>query len=145
VREALLLLGHALRKGNCRAIFEPPAPHIELYGSPVRLGQVVTNLVENAIDASLAGGGGAITVTLIQRDAALDLEVADSGTGIDPRIMDRIFEPMFTTKPFGQGTGLGLSIVHDIITSDFGGTVRVDSRPGLGTTFTVSCPHPGER
>ena len=145
VREALLLLGHALRKGNCRAIFEPPAPHIELHGSQVRLGQVVTNLVENAIDASLAGGGGAITITLIQRDGALELEVADSGTGIDPQIMNRIFEAMFTTKPFGQGTGLGLSIVHDIITSDFGGTVRVDSRLGLGTTFTVSCPHPGER
>ena len=145
VREALLLLGHALRKGNCRAIFEPPAAHVELHGSPVRLGQVVTNLVENAIDASLAGGGGAITITLIQRDGAIDLQVADTGTGIDPQIIDRIFEPMFTTKPFGQGTGLGLSIVHDIITSDFGGTVRVDSRPGLGTTFTVSCPHPGER
>jgi len=145
IREALLLLGHALRKGNCSAIFEPIVAHVELYGSPVRLGQVVTNLVENAIDASLARGGGPITLTLIQRSAGLDLEVADAGTGIDPQIMERIFEPMFTTKPFGQGTGLGLSIVHDIITSDFGGTVRGESRPGLGTTFTVSFPHLGER
>jgi phosphoserine phosphatase RsbU/P len=145
VREALLLLGHALRKGNCRAIFEPPSAQAELHGSPVRLGQVVTNLVENAIYASLPGGGGAVTLTLVQRSDALDLAVADAGTGIDPQIAARIFEPMFTTKPFGQGTGLGLSIVHDIVISDFGGTVRVDSRPGLGTTFTVSFPRLAER
>ncbi len=81
VREALLLLGHALRKGNCRAIFEPPAAHIELHGSPVRLGQVVTNLVENAIDASLAGGGGAITITVIQRDGAIDLRSPTAAPG----------------------------------------------------------------
>lgn len=145
VREALLLLGHALRKGNCRVIFEPPLAHVELHGSPVRLGQVVTNLVENAIYASLAGGGGSVTLTLTLRRDALDLAVTDLGAGIDPAILARIFEPMFTTKPFGQGTGLGLSIVHDIVTSDFGGTVRVDSRPGLGTTFTVSVPRPTER
>ena len=143
VREALVLLAHAFRKGNCSAVFDPPSAHVELTGSPVRLGQVVTNLVENAIYASL--GGGTVTVTLVQRDGALDLLVADSGSGIDPEILERIFEPMFTTKPFGQGTGLGLSIVHDIVTSDFGGTVRVDSRPGLGTTFTVSFPRLVER
>jgi signal transduction histidine kinase len=143
VREALVLLAHALRKGSCRAIFEPPAAPIELTGSPVRLGQVVTNLVENAIYASL--GGGVVTVALTPREGGLDLTVADDGAGIDPDILERIFEPMFTTKPFGQGTGLGLSIVHDIVTSDFGGTVRVDSRPGLGTTFTVSFPRLAER
>lgn len=143
VREALLLLAHALRKGSCSAIFEPPSLHIELTGSPVRLGQVVTNLVENAIYASR--GGGAVTLALVPREDALDLVVADRGAGIDPEILPRIFEPMFTTKPFGQGTGLGLSIVHDIVTSDFGGTVRVDSRPGLGTTFTVSFLRLAER
>ena len=59
--------------------------------------------------------------------------------------MPRIFEPMFTTKPFGQGTGLGLSIVHDIVTGDFGGTIRATSEVGLGATFTVSFPHAMER
>jgi signal transduction histidine kinase len=145
IREALLLLGHATRKGNCRALFEPPADQIELYGSPVRFSQVVTNLVENAVDASLAKGGGIIRVLLTAGEEGLSLEVGDSGTGIPAEVMPRIFEPMFTTKPFGQGTGLGLSIVHDIVTSDFGGTVAVDSRLGVGTTFTVKFPHARDR
>ena len=115
IREALLLLGHATRKGNCRALFEPPAEQIELYGSPVRFSQVVTNLVENAVDASLAKGGGTIKVAVTIQEQGLTLEVGDAGTGIPPEVLPRIFEPMFTTKPFGQGTGLGLSIVHDIV------------------------------
>ncbi|APR77997.1 transcriptional regulator, LacI family protein [Minicystis rosea] len=140
VREALLLLGHALRKGNCRVRFEPPAPRIEIDGSPVRFGQVVTNLVENAADASLPRGGGVITVELDPQRDALVLRVRDAGTGIDPEILPRIFEPMFTTKPFGQGTGLGLAIVHDVVTADFGGTIDVESRLGVGTTITIRFP-----
>jgi signal transduction histidine kinase len=143
VREALLLLGHALRKSNCRVLFEPPDGRLELVGSPVRFSQVVTNLVENAVDASLPGG--AITVTLTPRPGALDLEVRDTGTGIAAEVMPRIFEPMFTTKPFGKGTGLGLSIVHDIVTGDFGGTIRATSEVGLGAAFTVSFPYTTER
>jgi len=54
--------------------------------------------------------------------------------------MPRIFEPMFTTKPFGQGMGLGLAIVRDIISRDFSGTIDVSSEPGLGTTVTVRFP-----
>jgi signal transduction histidine kinase len=59
--------------------------------------------------------------------------------------MSRIFEPMFTTKPFGQGTGLGLAIVHDVVTSDFGGRVDVVSTSDEGTTFRVLFPAAGER
>jgi signal transduction histidine kinase len=145
IREALLLLGHATRKGNCRAVFEPPAEQIELFGSPVRFSQVVTNLVENAVDASLAKGGGTIKVLVTIQDHGLTLEVGDAGTGIPPEVLPRIFEPMFTTKPFGQGTGLGLSIVHDIVTGDFGGSVVVDSQLGAGTTFTIRFPHARDR
>jgi len=145
IREALLLLGHATRKGNCRAVFEPPAEQIELFGSPVRFSQVVTNLVENAVYASLAKGGGTIRVLVTIQEGGLTLEVADAGTGIPAEVLPRIFEPMFTTKPFGQGTGLGLSIVHDIVTGDFGGSVVVDSQLGAGTTFTVRFPHGRDR
>jgi signal transduction histidine kinase len=106
----------------------------------VRFSQVVTNLVENAVDASATKGGGAIDVRLSTREDNLLLEVEDAGTGIAPEILQRIFEPMFTTKPFGQGTGLGLSIVHDIVTGDFGGAVEVESRPDEGTKFTVRFP-----
>ncbi len=141
IREALLLLGHAIRKGSCRAVFDPPAEQIELYGSPVRFSQVVTNLVENAVDASVATGGGTIEVRVTFDPDGLTLRVGDAGTGIPPEVLPRIFEPMFTTKPFGQGTGLGLSIVHNIVTGDFGGSVVVDTQLGAGTTFTVRFPH----
>ncbi len=144
VREAVLLLGYALRKGKCRLVFDPPAERLELLGSPVRFSQVITNLVENAVDAC-SPGGGAVTVTLGQRERALALEVRDPGSGILADVLPRIFEPMFTTKPFGQGTGLGLAIVHDIVTGDFGGTIDVASEVGLGATFTVSFPHATER
>jgi DNA-binding LacI/PurR family transcriptional regulator/signal transduction histidine kinase len=140
IREALLLLSYALRKGRCRVVFEPPAEPVELLGSPVRFSQVVTNLVENAVDAS-APAGGHITLALSPGRGAVTLTVRDQGTGITREVLPRIFEPMFTTKPFGQGTGLGLAIVHDIVTGDFGGTIHVDSEVGRGSLFMVSFPH----
>lgn len=143
IREALLLLGYALRKGSSRVVFDPPAEPVELLGSPVRFSQVVTNLVENAVHASTPGG--TITITLTPGSDALELEVRDDGTGIAADVMPRIFEPLFTTKPFGQGTGLGLSIVHDVVTGDFGGTIRAESEGGRGATFTVRFPHARER
>jgi signal transduction histidine kinase len=102
-------------------------------------------LVENAAYASLANGGGSISVLLARDEHELHLDVCDSGTGIAPEILPRIFEPMFTTKPFGQGTGLGLAIVHDIVTGDFGGKIEVDSALGVGTAFKVTIPLPRER
>jgi signal transduction histidine kinase len=145
IDEALMLLSHTLRKGGCRATFEHDAEEFSLAGSPGRLAQVVTNLVTNAIDASIARGGGEIRLRLRRKERGIELAVADQGVGIPSDIVSRIFEPMFTTKPFGQGTGLGLAIVHDIVTSDFGGTVEVDSTPGAGATFRVLFPFPEER
>jgi signal transduction histidine kinase len=144
VEEALMLLSHSLRKGKCRASFEHESEDCELVGSPGRLAQVVTNLVTNAIDASLPKGGGTIELTLRRTDSGAELIVADHGVGIAPDVVPRIFEPMFTTKPFGQGTGLGLAIVHDIVTSDFSGSVDVQSHPGEGATFRVLFPHKEE-
>jgi signal transduction histidine kinase len=68
------------------------------------------------------------------------LEVQDTGCGIPPDLVHKIFDPMFTTKPFGEGTGLGLTIVHNNVTGDFGGKIDVRSEPGKGTTFTVRLP-----
>jgi len=67
------------------------------------------------------------------------VEVEDTGVGIEPWKMDRIFEPFWTDKPVGVGTGLGLSIVHGIV-SALGGGIEVQSDPGRGTTFRVTLP-----
>jgi PAS domain S-box-containing protein len=142
IEEALLLLTHASRQARCTLRFEPPPAAVPLMGAPGRLAQVVTNLVKNALDATKAKGEGAVVVRLLAlQDRAL-LEVEDSGTGITPDVVNKIFDPMFTTKPFGEGTGLGLTIVHDIVVGDFGGSIDVRTEPGRGTTFVVAFPAP---
>ncbi len=140
IEEALLLMHHAARRTGCTVTFEHPDEAFELNGFPGRLAQVVTNLVENAIDASAPLGGGPVIVRLAQIAGGYELQVADRGTGIAPEVLPKIFEPMFTTKPFGEGTGLGLAIVHDIVTGDLNGTIDVATGTGLGTTFTIRFP-----
>lgn len=140
VRDALLLLGHSLRKANCVVQVDANAEAIDLVGPPGRLGQVVTNLVTNAIDAMTPSGGGTIDLRLESREKDVILRVSDRGHGVADEIRSRIWEPLFTTKPFGHGTGLGLTIVRDIVTGDFGGTVNFESRADGGVTFTVVFP-----
>jgi signal transduction histidine kinase len=67
------------------------------------------------------------------------IAIKDSGIGIDPKDVDRIFEPFYTTKGNRGGTGLGLSVTYGIIT-DHGGTIEVESQPGEGSCFTVWLP-----
>jgi signal transduction histidine kinase len=111
-----------------------------LLAAPGKLAQVVTNLVTNAIDAMSPNGGGTVTISLAPKPPNVELQVHDTGIGIDAGNLSRIFEPMFTTKPFGEGTGLGLSIVHDIIVGEFRGKIDVASMPGGGSTFTLTIP-----
>lgn len=122
-------------------------------GDPAQLHQVVLNLATNAYQAMGQGGGRLMlslsTVHLTTAQAAgqpplhpglhVQLRVIDSGCGMDPETLARIFEPFYTTKSAGEGTGLGLSVVHGIITSH-SGTIHVDSQPGVGTTFTILLP-----
>jgi len=142
IGDALLLMRHDLRAKNCELHFEHGGGGVELTGVPGRLIQVVSNLVGNAIDASAARGGGPIRVELSSGDDGVELRIVDSGSGISPEVLPKIFEPMFTTKPFGEGTGLGLTIVHDIVTGELGGSINVTSREGQGTTFTLRFPRP---
>ena len=82
------------------------------------------------------------TVSIITKknsDSVL-ITVSDNGNGIPKHIVDKIFQPFFTTKPTGQGTGLGLSLSYDIITKGHGGELRVETKMGKGTAFTVSLP-----
>jgi len=104
-------------------------------GGPVRLQQVIVNLLSNAADA-MDGGGGVIEVTARAEGAMVALTLRDHGPGVAPAIADRIFDPFFTTKTVGSGLGLGLSISYNIL-QDFGGDLRVANHPDGGAVFTV--------
>jgi signal transduction histidine kinase len=139
IEDTLASLGYALFQGKCGISFEPKAGAIEIEGVPDRLAQVVTNLITNSIDAC-APKGGRIVLRLFRGPSGPELHVSDAGRGIAPENLSKIFDPLFTTKPFGLGSGLGLTIVHDIVTGELGGVVEVSSRPGEGTTFSLRFP-----
>jgi two-component system NtrC family sensor kinase len=105
-----------------------------------QLQQVILNLLENAIDA-IDRDGEISVVTRTDRDGVV-LNIADSGEGIAKENLAKVFDPFFTTKPTGEGTGLGLSIVYSAL-SKLGGTIKVNSDPGQGTTFTIRLPFTG--
>jgi two-component system NtrC family sensor kinase len=105
--------------------------------SPQQLKQVFLNLVVNAAQA--VETGGRIVVATRADGGCVEVDVADSGRGIAPEIRDRIFDPFFTTKAVGEGTGLGLGIAYQIVRSH-GGSIEVESEPGLLTRFTVRLP-----
>ena len=137
VRDTLMMLAQSAAQGACRLSFEPGSAAVHLTGPPDRFARIITNLVSNAIDASQTKGGGTIALRLFGFDGGVQLEVSDEGTGIPDEIVSKIFDPMFSTKPFGEATGLGLSVVHDIMLGDFEGTIDVKTRVGAGTTFVL--------
>jgi signal transduction histidine kinase len=104
---------------------------------PGQLDQVLVNLAVNARDAMEAGG--ALTIMTRNDGDAVTLAVCDTGVGMDAATKLRAFDPFFTTKEQGRGTGLGLSTVYGIV-QQAGGTIEVDSAPGLGTTFVIGLP-----
>jgi len=105
-----------------------------------QIDQVVMNLLVNAAHAIETRG--TITVRTGHDDAWVWIEVADTGKGMTPAVMQRIFEPFYTTKPVGKGTGLGLSLSYDIV-KKHGGRIEVNSEPGKGSTFRVWIPQQG--
>ena len=99
--------------------------------------QVFFNLIANAWDAMPDGGRLAISTRVI--GASVEIGFAETGVGIPPEDMDRIFDPLFTTKGSVQGTGLGLASCRDIVWRH-GGSIGAQSRIGSGTTFTILLP-----
>ncbi len=109
----------------------------EIQGYPHKLCQVWSNLIQNGIQAM--GDGGTLTISLKQKEDNIQVSVSDTGCGIPEGNLDKIFEPLFSTKPAGEGTGLGLDIVKKIINLH-SGNIAVQSQVGVGTTFTVTLP-----
>jgi len=100
--------------------------------------QVFTNLITNAFQA-MDSQGGMLTLSTRSLKNSIEVKVGDNGMGIPQKYLSQIFDPFFTTKKTGEGTGLGLNIVYRIVTK-YGGTIDVESKEGLGTTFTLQFP-----
>jgi len=132
-----------------------------IYGDEGSIEQVIMNLAINARDAMPAGGKLCITTENVKIDEAycrahsngrqgdfVRLAITDTGTGMDEKILEHLYEPFFTTKEKGKGTGLGLSVVFGIV-QQHKGWVNVESRPGAGTSFTMYFPtstvHPEQK
>lgn len=152
VKEALKLLRATLPKNiQIKEIIRTETDVV--LAVPTQIHQIIMNLCTNAAHA-MRDEGGVIEVVLdlcskeTLREVSFDqpgegryleLSVRDTGSGIDPAIVSRIFDPFFTTKAPGEGTGMGLSVVHGIVKSH-GGTIRVQSEIGKGSTFQVLLP-----
>ncbi len=102
-----------------------------------QLNQVFMNILMNAVQA--IDKWGEIRVKTWATDKDIFISISDTGCGIPPQILNKIYEPFFTTKEVGKGTGLGLSVSYDIV-KKHGGYITVDSEPGKGTTFTICIP-----
>jgi len=128
----------------------------QVRASAVELQQILMNLATNAAHAMMEGGG-TLNISLDEVDFTppvpladpemkpgryLELVVTDTGEGMTPEVMKRVFEPFFTTRGIGEGTGMGLSVVYGIVRS-LGGTITVESEPRVGSTFRVLLPEAG--
>jgi signal transduction histidine kinase len=151
IEEVLALLSASLRPGLLleRGL---QAPGARLRGDPTQAFEAVMNLCTNALQAMPAGGRLSVQLervavtdarvlshSLLVPGRHLALTVADQGGGITPEVMERLFEPFFTTRGAERGTGLGLAVVHGVV-AEFGGAIDVASTPGQGARFTLYFP-----
>lgn len=152
--EYLRLAYHGLRAKDktfnaaTQTSFEPDLPPVKVV--PQDIGRVVLNLITNAFHAvtekkktEQENGRAfdpAVSVATRKEQNNLFITVSDNGDGIPPAVIDKIFQPFFTTKPTGQGTGLGLSLSYDIVKAH-GGDLKVESTPGNGARFIIRLPY----
>jgi len=138
LEDTLRLFAHKLKCGiQVQRHYDQQIPKILALGS--ELNQVWTNLIDNAIDAM--DGKGVLEITTHQCDRFVQVDITDSGCGIEPEIQTRIFEPFFTTKSVGQGSGLGLETARRTVENRHHGTISFESKPGR-TCFTICLPLP---
>ena len=145
VRDSLTFLGQQLTTRNIDVVRELDPALPTIWADPLRIEQVLLNLVTNARDAMEAAGRGAITIRTERASGnRVALSVTDTGPGIPGHIQPMIFDPFFTTKEVGKGTGLGLSICHGIV-EEHGGALTMESpvADGMGARFTMVLPCAG--
>ena len=126
--------------------FDPTAGEVDVF--PQEITRALLNLISNGFYAATKrkaeANGGDYEPTLAAATKNLgntvEIRIRDNGTGITPKVKEKVFNPFFTTKPAGEGTGLGLSISHDIIVKQHGGSIEVNTQPGEFTEFRIVLP-----
>ncbi|MEP6677515.1 MAG: ATP-binding protein, partial [Ferruginibacter sp.] len=131
--------------------FDPSIGNINII--PQDIGRVILNLLTNAfyvVDEKKKSGieNYEPTVSISTKrigspsgiGGKVEIKVSDNGNGIPQKVLDKIFQPFFTTKPTGQGTGLGLSLSYDIISKGHGGELKVETKEGKGSEFIIQLP-----
>jgi len=145
VKEVILLVNHRAKRLNHNIELRLDRNIPKIHADPGNLRQVFMNIIINSLYFTPEGGN--ITITT-EMDSETDrswlgrhikVTVTDTGAGIEPEIIDKIFDPFFTSKPVGEGTGLGLAISHKII-EEHEGSIDVMSSPGSGTSFVIRLP-----
>ena len=122
--------------------FDPSLPKINVV--PQEMGRVILNLINNAFYAvserkklNEPGYEPTVIVSTRKENEMVEIKVKDNGTGISQKVIDKIFQPFFTTKPTGSGTGLGLSLSYDIVTKGHSGELKVETKEGGGSEFVI--------
>jgi len=149
--EYLRLAYHGLRAKDktfnvsTKADFDPSIQSVNLV--PQDFGRVILNLINNAfyaVDEKKKQMGDSyeptVSVGTKKLNGKVEIKVADNGNGVPQKILDKIFQPFFTTKPTGQGTGLGLSLAYDIVKAH-GGEIKVETKAGEGSKFIIQLPN----
>lgn len=138
--ECLALLAERLEDAGVEAVLHAPEPPLAVLGHEGELHQVFNNLIANAVDAMAPQGGGRLTVRLEATGDRIVASVTDTGPGIAPERLERVFQPFFSSKLGKGGTGLGLAITYNIVRRHRG-AIRAENHPGgRGCTFRVDLP-----
>lgn len=132
--DTLQLLEPQMRKSNIEVVKNYAETSPTINGNAGKLQQVFTNLIINARDSIV--GGGTITLSTEANEDEVSIKVSDTGSGIEPDNLSKIYDPFFTTKGVGSGTGLGLAVSYGIV-QEHAGNIEVQSEIGEGTTFNL--------
>lgn len=149
--EFLRLTYHGLKakdksfNATMKSDFDPSIGKINVTAQ--EMGRVLMNLLNNAFYAvnekrklNMDGYEPTVTISTRKLKDKVEIKVSDNGNGIPQTLLDKVFQPFFTTKPSGEGTGLGLSLSYDIVTKGHGGELKVDTKEGMYTTFIIDLP-----
>ncbi len=140
IQSAFGLLGHSFSARGIRIKSEYGKALPPIIADAGRLRQAIAHIASNAISAMATGGTITVVTKLADRETGgITLAIRDTGDGIEPDVLPHVFDPFYTTRPFGQGTGLGLYVAREIV-REHGGEIDVESTVGRGSAFTIKLP-----